>query len=103
MIIQLRRYKHGRVRNVHGKVISCKHSYVIMVYRLFKKPRYLHMLPGWVEKLSNGEICTVELTKAKYKATEFHEVGEVTNGMTKPLAEKLIAAIKQNPDNFILD
>lgn len=102
MRIQLHRFEYNRVRNVNGKVMSSSHGYVIVVRRWFKKKRYLRLLPGWFESFQKGETCKVELTRRRGQATEFRDGTNTANYLQKSVADKLVAAIKKDPDKFML-
>lgn len=93
MWFQVKRRETNRVRNVKGKVISRRYVYYIVVRRLFRRREFLRLLPGWREKLEAEQPCSVELTRARYNATEFPE---------KAMAETVAYFLKHQPDNYIL-
>ena len=93
MWFQVKRRETNRVRNINGKVISKRHEYYIVVWRLFKRREYLRLLPGWMEQLDAGKPCNVELTRARYNATVFPE---------KAMADTVAYFLKHQPDNYIL-
>ena len=100
MRVKLIRYEIERKRNVFGKVISCRYEYIIMVKRLFKRPTYLRLLPGWEAALKDGKPVGAELTRARYNATTFRENNNGQRDLGS--ANLVIAALKENPDKFII-
>lgn len=88
-------------RNIHGRVISRRHEYVIVGLRWFRKPMYLHLLPGWLTKLHNGEQMGIELTRTLYRATTFNDTPMSPNNVK--WAHEVVEAIKLNPDNFVME
>ena len=60
---------------------------------MFKRRRYLRLLPGWREKLEKEQPCNVELASKMYNATTFAEKAE---------AETVVYFIKSSPDYFKL-
>lgn len=103
MWLSLHRIERGSRRNVKGKVVNRRYCYLIAVNRLFRRPLYLRLTPGWFDDYLKGEPCTVELTRYKGYATEFREDKETSSYLRKSTALELIEAIKKNPDNFILN
>ena len=93
MRFKVRRREINRVYNVKGKLIASDYEYYIVVKRLFKRKRYLRLLPGWKDKLDAGDPCNVEITGARYNATTFKE---------KALADTVAYFIKHQPDNYRL-
>ena len=98
MRFKVKRFEASRVRNVHGKVISRSYFYVIVVIRWFRSPRYLRLVPGWIDKYSQDQPCNVELVRFISHATSFKEAG----GLDKKIAEDIIKRIKAEPDKFIM-
>ena len=103
MWLRLHKIERGSKRNVNGKVVSRRYCYIIIAHRWFRKPRYLRLLPGWFDAYFKGEPCKVELTRYEGTATEFREDKETSGYLRKSIALELIEAIKENPDNFILN
>lgn len=99
MRFKVKRLEQSRVCNVHGKVISRSYFYVIVVIRWFRSPRYLRLLPGWIDKYSQDQPCSVELVRLISYATTFKEAG----GVDKEVAENIIKRIKAEPDKFIIN
>ena len=103
MLLRLHKIERDSLRNINGRLISRRYGYIIVRRRLFRKPMYLRLLPGWYSCYSKGEPCKVEFTSCKSHATEFREDGETIGCLRKSTALKIIKAIKNNPDNFILN
>lgn len=102
MVVRLKRYVIESTRSISGKVISSRYGYVISIrrhwWKVWRKPRYLCLLPGWHEDGANGRCVNVQLVKRITDATPFRE-GDVND---KAMAEKVIRAIKNQPEKFIL-
>jgi len=103
MWLRLHRIERGFKRNVIGKVVSRRYCYIIVAYRWFRKPLYLRLIHNWFDAYFKGEPCKVELTSHKGQATEFRDDEDTCGYMRKSIALELIEAIKENPDNFILN
>lgn len=105
MIVKIERFESGRTRNINGKVISREYRYVIYVRRHWWniRKRYLRVTHDWFTKLiRDNEPCQVELTRSRNRATTFR-TAKILDFYNIETAKKIVAEIKKNQDNFILN
>lgn len=81
-----------RVRNIQGKVISCRYEYYIMKRRWYRRPLYLRLLPGWQQALENNKPCNIQLSTVWHDATTFTD---------KAMADTVAYFIQHRPDDYI--
>lgn len=98
MWIRLEKYVANYTRTINRKKIEKSYGYTIVIYRIFRKKRYVRFLPGWLEALNNDEQVSVQLTRHIGEATHFRD----SSTQNKALAETIICYMRKEPHRFIL-
>lgn len=102
MTIKLKQLTTEVMKNIFGDVISRRHCYVIRIRRHWYAPaQYVNLIGDWVTSLNNDVAITIELVDNPDKATKFRDSTKMTT-YSKEWAERVIQAIKQQPDKFVL-
>lgn len=104
MIVKLEQHIIEVTKNVTGKVINYRYEYLISIkrhwWKIWKKPRYLRLIPGWQNVIFTDSIVKVQLVSRTY-ATSFTENCNDTYNC-KATAEYIVELLRECPDRFII-
>lgn len=100
MIVKVIRRKNTEVLNIRGKKVSKSYVYYIMIWKWFKRRRYLRLIGDWDVQILNDKPCKIELTSSKRAASLFHDTA---GSYSRQMAETIVTFIKTQPDLFIIN
>lgn len=100
MIVKVIRRKNTEVLNIRGKKVSKSYVYYIMIWKWFKRRRYLRLIGDWDVQILNDQPCKIELTTSRRSASTFRDVS--AGSYSKNMAETIVAFIKTQPNLFII-
>ena len=102
MIVKVIRRKNTEVLNIRGKKLSKSYVYYIMIWRWFRRRKYLRLIGNWDIQILNDQPCKIELTSSKRAASTFRDTVAGRYSYSKAMADTIVTFIKTKPDLFIL-